>query len=187
MGSNISYEMNYIFTWAKTLALWSMLQQQRKIMVMQNVNIDWCFSHCPAKLHSELWKARETRKKCSQNFDMTVWFVAEKFKQRRLYNSPQGTTCIQNYWVYGLCPSSEILNARKHVSETGSVSILRGGEGDIYHVGSLRKSRPQSLDKIQTLNNSECYTPSSESFRFHQQFSCLPPKPLISLCQLFKL
>jgi hypothetical protein len=24
----------------------------------------------------------ETRKKCSQNFDMTMWFVAEKLKQR---------------------------------------------------------------------------------------------------------
>jgi hypothetical protein len=24
----------------------------------------------------------ETRKKYSQNFDMTMWFVAEKFKQR---------------------------------------------------------------------------------------------------------
>jgi hypothetical protein len=32
----------------------------------------------------------------------------------------------QNYWVSGLCPSSGILNTRKHnVSETGSVSVLR--------------------------------------------------------------
>jgi hypothetical protein len=29
----------------------------------------------------------------------------------------------QNYWVFGLCPSSGILETRKHdVSETGSVS-----------------------------------------------------------------
>jgi hypothetical protein len=36
----------------------------------------------------------------------------------------------QNYWVSGLCPSSEILNTRKHkVSETGSVSVLGLGEG----------------------------------------------------------
>jgi hypothetical protein len=36
----------------------------------------------------------------------------------------------QNYWVFGLCQSSSILDARKHnVSETGSVSVLRwGGE-----------------------------------------------------------
>jgi hypothetical protein len=30
----------------------------------------------------------------------------------------------QNYWVFGLCPSG-ILETRKHVLETGSVSILR--------------------------------------------------------------
>jgi hypothetical protein len=31
-----------------------------------------------------------------------------------------------NYWVFGLCPSSGILETRKHnVSETGSVSVLR--------------------------------------------------------------
>jgi hypothetical protein len=43
----------------------------------------------------------------------------------------------QNYWVSGLCPSSEILNIRKHnVSETGSVPVLMLGEGDTYFVGS---------------------------------------------------
>jgi hypothetical protein len=32
----------------------------------------------------------------------------------------------QNYLVSGLCPSSEILNTRKHsVSEIGSVSVLK--------------------------------------------------------------
>jgi hypothetical protein len=40
---------------------------------------------------------------------------------------------------FGLCPSSGILNTRKHiVSEIGSVSVLRWGEGDTYCVGSLR-------------------------------------------------
>jgi hypothetical protein len=35
----------------------------------------------------------------------------------------------QNYWVFGLCPSSGILKIRKHnFSETGSVSVLRRGE-----------------------------------------------------------
>jgi hypothetical protein len=35
----------------------------------------------------------------------------------------------QNYWVFGLCPLSTILETRKHrVSETGSVSILRWGK-----------------------------------------------------------
>jgi hypothetical protein len=32
----------------------------------------------------------------------------------------------QNYWVFGLCPSSDILETTKHnVSETGSISVLR--------------------------------------------------------------
>jgi hypothetical protein len=32
---------------------------------------------------------------------------------------------IQNYWVFGLCPSSGILEARKHdVSGNGFVSVL---------------------------------------------------------------
>jgi hypothetical protein len=34
----------------------------------------------------------------------------------------------QNYWVFGLYPSSNILETRKHnVSETGSISVLRWG------------------------------------------------------------
>jgi hypothetical protein len=41
------------------------------------------------------------------------------------------------YWVSGLCPSSGILNTRKHVSKTGSVSVLKWGEGDTSAV-SLR-------------------------------------------------
>jgi hypothetical protein len=32
----------------------------------------------------------------------------------------------QNYWVFGLCPSSGILETRKRsVSETGPVSVFR--------------------------------------------------------------
>jgi hypothetical protein len=47
----------------------------------------------------------------------------------------------QNYFGFGFWPSSEILKTRKYnVSETGSVSILRRREEDIYSVGSLRKS-----------------------------------------------
>jgi hypothetical protein len=42
----------------------------------------------------------------------------------------------QNYWVFGLCPSSGILSTRKHkVSGTTSVSVLIE-EGDTYSVGS---------------------------------------------------
>jgi hypothetical protein len=103
-----------------------------------------------------------------------------------LDNSPQGTVFIENYWVSGLCPSSGILNTRKHVSETGSVSVLRGREGDTYYVGSLRKSRPQSLDKVQKLNNSVIHryqNPSDSANSFH----VFPPEPLIFLCQMLKL
>jgi hypothetical protein len=43
--------------------------------------------------------------------------------------------------MFGLCPSSDILETIKHnVSETGSVSVLRWGGEDTYSVGSLRKS-----------------------------------------------
>jgi hypothetical protein len=39
----------------------------------------------------------------------------------------------QNYWISEPCPSSGILNTRKYnVSETGSVSVLRRREGNIY-------------------------------------------------------
>jgi hypothetical protein len=47
----------------------------------------------------------------------------------------------QNYWVFGLCPSSYFLKIREHnVSENEGVSVLRWGEGDTYSVGSVRKS-----------------------------------------------
>jgi hypothetical protein len=47
----------------------------------------------------------------------------------------------RNYWVSALGPSSRILITRKHnVSETGSVSVLRWGEADIYSVGFHGKS-----------------------------------------------
>jgi hypothetical protein len=46
----------------------------------------------------------------------------------------------KNYWVFGLFPSSGILENRQHdVSENGSVPQVKGGE-DTYSVGALRKS-----------------------------------------------
>jgi hypothetical protein len=48
----------------------------------------------------------------------------------------------QNYWVSGLCFSSRIVNIRNHsISEPGSASILRLGNGDTCSVGSLEKLR----------------------------------------------
>jgi hypothetical protein len=46
----------------------------------------------------------------------------------------------QNYWVLGLCPSSGVLETRKHnVSETGSISILRW-EGERILLTKFRKN-----------------------------------------------
>jgi hypothetical protein len=43
----------------------------------------------------------------------------------------------QNHWDSGFCPSSRILNIRKHnVSATESVSVLRWGRVDTCSVGS---------------------------------------------------
>jgi hypothetical protein len=45
----------------------------------------------------------------------------------------------QNYWVYGLYPSSYILKNRKNIfSQTASVTVLRWGGRDTCSVGSLR-------------------------------------------------
>jgi hypothetical protein len=46
----------------------------------------------------------------------------------------------KGYWVFGLCPSSGIVETTKHyVSESGSVPFS-DEEEDTYSVGSLRKS-----------------------------------------------
>jgi hypothetical protein len=46
----------------------------------------------------------------------------------------------QNYWVFGLCPSSDTLETRKHnVSETVSVSVLRGEGEDITLLGPFER------------------------------------------------
>jgi hypothetical protein len=53
----------------------------------------------------------------------------------------------QNYWVFGLCPSSGILETRKHsISETGSVSVLRWGGKTPTLLGPLERANlKQSL------------------------------------------
>jgi hypothetical protein len=46
----------------------------------------------------------------------------------------------QNYWVFGLHPSSGILEARKHnVSETGSVTMLKVQKLNSGYVSSLAR------------------------------------------------
>jgi hypothetical protein len=47
----------------------------------------------------------------------------------------------QTYWVFGLCPSSGILETRKHnVSETESVSVLRSGGKTPTQLGTLERA-----------------------------------------------
>jgi hypothetical protein len=62
----------------------------------------------------------------------------------------------------GLSPSSGILsNQERNVSEIGSVSGFRLGEGDIYSVGSLSK---RTVNEVHRASLSECSTPPSEPF-----------------------
>jgi hypothetical protein len=50
----------------------------------------------------------------------------------------------QNYWVFGLFPSSRIVENRKHdVSETGSVSVFRWGWKTPTQLGTLERATLQ--------------------------------------------
>jgi hypothetical protein len=61
---------------------------------------------------------------------------------------------FQNYWVFGLFPSSGILESRKHnVLETGSISILRWGG-----------KTPILLSPIERVNLNHWTTPQSQSY-----------------------
>jgi hypothetical protein len=77
--------------------------------------------------------------------DISSLVFAEKysntFATSRIYRVLTMVHNTQNHWDSGLCPSSGILNTRKHnVSVSGSFSVLRWGKGDNYSVGSLRRS-----------------------------------------------
>jgi hypothetical protein len=53
----------------------------------------------------------------------------------------QNRLSSHNYWLFGLCPTSGILEIRKHnASETASVSVLKWEGGDTYSCGTFRKS-----------------------------------------------
>jgi hypothetical protein len=67
----------------------------------------------------------------------------------------------QNYWVFGLLPSSGILGTRKHdVSETGSVSALRCGGKTPTQLGplDLTTKNPVILNVIHHRQNPLEYT-----------------------------
>jgi hypothetical protein len=51
----------------------------------------------------------------------------------------------ENYWGSGLCPSPRILKTRKHVLETGSVSVLRRWEEEPTLLGPLERAKLNHL------------------------------------------
>jgi hypothetical protein len=73
-------------------------------------------------------------------------------RNRKLVAQFVTTQRIQNYRVSGLCPSSGILNTRKHnVSKTGPVSVLGWGEGTPILLGSLERANLNHWSSDSTL------------------------------------
>jgi hypothetical protein len=58
---------------------------------------------------------------------------------------------VQDYWVFGLCPSSGILKPQKNTTFGNWICFLCSLE---Y----------QMMDKVEKSNNPECYTPLSKPF-----------------------
>jgi hypothetical protein len=112
----------------------------------------------------------------------------------------QTNKIVQNCWVYGLCPSSGILNTGKHLFENWICFRPPVSGGRKLHTGVQRLrldlseglnrvgaslSSPEdgngyssrnavffrylefwTMDKVEKPSNFECFTPSSEFFRF---------------------
>jgi hypothetical protein len=58
------------------------------------------------------------------------------------FNNADQLHNTQNYWVFGLSPSSGIIETRKHdVSETGSVSVFRWGGKTSTQLGPLERAK----------------------------------------------
>jgi hypothetical protein len=74
----------------------------------------------------------DTRKKCSQNFDMTMWFVAEKLKQRGPNRNLYADWIIlfKEQFLFRITGFLDFVHRAEfkilenNVLETGSVSIL---------------------------------------------------------------
>jgi hypothetical protein len=123
-----------------------------------------------------------------------MWFVAVNCKQRgdrNLYADwiillkEQFSFIISGFLDF--VPSSRILKTIKHTFRKLDVSVLRRGEGDTYYVGSLRKSRHQSLDKVQRLSNLSVIHRGQNPSDYTNSFHVFPLSLLISLWQFFKL
>jgi hypothetical protein len=110
--------------------------------------------------------------------------------QHCLQKSAPTQDFAQNYWIFGLFPSSDIQGTRKHdVSETASVSVLRRVQwlmlavfkgpntvgvfpthlrtetGAVSETSCFLVRRIPDGEKVENPSNSECYTPSSEPFK----------------------
>jgi hypothetical protein len=55
----------------------------------------------------------------------------------------------ENYWAFGLCPSSDILETREHnVLETGSLSVLRRGGKTPTLLGPLERAISKGRNRV---------------------------------------
>jgi hypothetical protein len=98
---------------------------------------------CPWKTHAphEQNDQNNVWKQSREVYNLKHMLCAGPVTKLENENDFEHVIGIQNYWVSGLCPSSGIVITRKqNFSETGSVSVLRLGQGDTNSVGSHRKS-----------------------------------------------
>jgi hypothetical protein len=95
---------------------------------------------------------------------------------------------IRNYWVFGLCPSSDILKKLENTAFRKLDLLSSSGQDwDTYCVGPIERAKRHSqfqfpkscvlrfsecrtMDKVQETSNSHCYTPSSEPFRIYWHY-----------------
>jgi hypothetical protein len=93
----------------------------------------------------ELGTLAVTSNRCTYVLNFVLFAVQQAWAASKGFSRWAMTLRFNGF--LGQWPLSGILNTRKrNVSETRSVSVFRGGEGNLYSVGSLRKSSPQSLD-----------------------------------------
>jgi hypothetical protein len=99
-----------------------------------------CYMPCPSHPswldHSNYtWRSVQVMRLLTmQYFPTSCHFISLRSKyspQHPVLKHPLSVP--QNYWLFGLFPSSGILeNSKQDVSETGSVSVLRWGGEDTY-------------------------------------------------------
>jgi hypothetical protein len=79
----------------------------------------------------------------------TFQYSGLQFRANRKNNLKQTKGNNQNYWVFGFCPSSGIIQTREpNVSETGSVSVLRWGRETPTLLGPLERAIFNSLEVV---------------------------------------